>query len=67
VGEAALACRAAICESVSGAVFPEGGRSLATTLALAARRLAAAGRTVSPAELRPLYLRDAGIRKPRDP
>jgi tRNA threonylcarbamoyladenosine biosynthesis protein TsaB len=67
VGEAALAGRAAIGESVPGAIFPEGGRSLAATLALAARRLASAGRTVSPAELRPLYLRDADIRKPRDP
>lgn len=67
VGEAALARRAAICESVPGAVFPEGERSLAATLALAARRLASAGRTVSPGELRPLYLRDADIRKPRDP
>ncbi len=67
MGEAALAGRAAICESVPGAIFPEGGRSLAATLALAARRLASAGRTVSPAELRPLYLRDADIRKPRVP
>lgn len=67
VGEAALAESTVIREAVPGAIFPECGRFLAATLALAARRLASAGRTVSPADLRPLYLRDAGIRKPRDP
>jgi tRNA threonylcarbamoyladenosine biosynthesis protein TsaB len=67
VGDAALASRDAIREAVPDAGFPGGGRSLAVPLALAALGLAAAGQTVAPAALRPLYLRDADIRKPRRP
>lgn len=67
VGDAALESRSVIRGSVEGAVFPGGGRFLAGDLALAALRQAAAGRTVAPAGLRPLYLRDAGIRVPRKP
>ena len=67
VGPAALANRDAIRESVPGAVVQEGGRFLAVPLALAALRLAAAGRTVAPAGLRPLYLRAADAKKPPRP
>jgi hypothetical protein len=67
VGDAALASRDAIRESVPGALFPGTGRFLAGPLAVVAQGLAARGRTVGPAELRPLYLRDADIRKPRTP
>jgi tRNA threonylcarbamoyladenosine biosynthesis protein TsaB len=64
VGHAALARADAIRGAVAGAVFVEKGRFLAADLALAARRLAAAGWTLTAAELQPLYLRDAGARKP---
>ena len=67
VGEVALASRDVIRGSVPDAVFPDEGRFLAASLGLAALRLAAEGRTVAPSALRPLYLRDAGIRVPRKP
>jgi tRNA threonylcarbamoyladenosine biosynthesis protein TsaB len=65
VGDAAQANRDAIREAVRGSVFPQTGPFLAAPLALAALRIAGAGRTVAPAALRPVYLRDADIRKPR--
>jgi tRNA threonylcarbamoyladenosine biosynthesis protein TsaB len=65
VGEAALEQREAIGKQVPGAAFPDWPRFLAAPLAAAALRLAEAGCTVSPADLRPLYIRDADIRPPR--
>jgi tRNA threonylcarbamoyladenosine biosynthesis protein TsaB len=65
VGDGAVAHREAICRAVPGAVFPGWARFLAPSLAAAALRLAAAGVTVSPSDLRPLYLRAADIRPPR--
>jgi tRNA threonylcarbamoyladenosine biosynthesis protein TsaB len=65
VGDPAQEHREAIVRAVPGAVFPGWARFLAPTLAAEALRRAAAGETVSPAELRPLYLRAADIRPPR--
>ena len=65
VGDAAAEHREAILRAVPGAVFPGGASFLAPPLAAVALRLAAAGGTVSPSELRPLYLRGADIRPPR--
>jgi tRNA threonylcarbamoyladenosine biosynthesis protein TsaB len=65
VGYPAVEHRDAIGKAVPGAVFPDWARFLAPPLAGAALRLAAAGATVSPADLRPLYIRDADIRPPR--
>ena len=65
VGDAAVEHREAILQAVPGAVFPDWARFLAPPLAAVALRLAAAGATVSPSELRPLYLRAADIRPPR--
>jgi tRNA threonylcarbamoyladenosine biosynthesis protein TsaB len=65
VGDVAVAEREAIRRAVPGATFPEWARFLAPTLAKAALELAAAGATVSAADLRPLYLRAADIRPSR--
>ena len=65
VGDPAREQREAILEAVPGAVFPDWARFLAPTLAAGAVRVAAGGGTVSPSELRPLYLRAADIRPPR--
>jgi tRNA threonylcarbamoyladenosine biosynthesis protein TsaB len=65
VGDGAAEHREAIRQAVPGAAFPDWARFLAPPLATAALRLAAAGATVSPSDLRPLYLRPADIRPPR--
>ena len=65
VGDVAVAQREAILAAVPGAAFPEWARFLAPTLATAALPLAASGSTVSPADLRPVYLRAPDIRAPR--
>jgi tRNA threonylcarbamoyladenosine biosynthesis protein TsaB len=65
VGEPAAGRREAILEQVPGAVFPGWARFLAPTLAVEALRRAAAGETVAPSALRPLYLRPVDIRPPR--
>jgi tRNA threonylcarbamoyladenosine biosynthesis protein TsaB len=63
VGDAAVEHREAIRLAVPGAVFPSAAAFLAVPLAVAALRLAAAGETVAPSALRPLYLREAHIRR----
>jgi tRNA threonylcarbamoyladenosine biosynthesis protein TsaB len=65
VGDAAAEHREAILQAVPGAVFPGWARFLAPPLAAVAVRVASGGGTVSPSELRPLYLRAADIRPPR--
>jgi tRNA threonylcarbamoyladenosine biosynthesis protein TsaB len=65
VGEAVREHREAIRAAVAGAVFPESPAFLAGPLAAAALRLAAAGATVPPSGLRPLYLRGADVRPAR--
>jgi tRNA threonylcarbamoyladenosine biosynthesis protein TsaB len=65
VGDPADEHRDAIRKAVPGAVFPAWARFLAPTLATEALRRAAAGGTVAPSALRPLYLRPADIRPPR--
>jgi tRNA threonylcarbamoyladenosine biosynthesis protein TsaB len=65
VGDPAGACRETIQGAVPGALFPEAPCFLAGTLARVALRLARAGATVAPADLRPVYLRAADIRPPR--
>ena len=57
--------REAILQAVPDAVFADWARFLAPPLAAVALRRAAAGATVSPSDLRPLYLRAADIRPPR--
>jgi tRNA threonylcarbamoyladenosine biosynthesis protein TsaB len=65
VGDPAVAHRETIRRAVPGAAFPDWPRFLAPPLAAAALRLGAAGAAVSPADLRPLYLRAADIRPSR--
>jgi hypothetical protein len=65
VGDPAAEQRETIRKAVPGAVFPGWARFLAPTLATEALRRAAAGGTVAPSALRPLYLRPADIRPPR--
>ncbi len=65
VGDVALAERAAIRDTVPGAVFPEWARFLAPALGAKALPLVASGSTVSAADLRPSYLRAADIRPSR--
>jgi len=65
VGDAAAKHREAILQAVPDAVFADWARFLAPPLAAVALRRAAAGATVSPSDLRPLYLRAADIRPPR--
>jgi tRNA threonylcarbamoyladenosine biosynthesis protein TsaB len=65
VGDPAREQREAVLKAVPGAVFPDWARFLAPTLAAVAVRVASGGGTVSPSELRPLYLRAADIRPPR--
>jgi tRNA threonylcarbamoyladenosine biosynthesis protein TsaB len=64
VGDPATEQREVILKAVPGAVFPAWARFLAPTLAVEALRRAAAGETVAPSALRPLYLRPADIRRP---
>jgi tRNA threonylcarbamoyladenosine biosynthesis protein TsaB len=65
VGDIDPRSRETIRSAVPGAVFPGGDRFLAAPLAALALPLAAAGDTVPPAALRPLYLRGADIRRSR--
>jgi len=65
VGDVAVERRELVREAVPGAVFPEFPRFLAPALAAAARALAASGATVAAADLRPVYLRPADIRRSR--
>jgi tRNA threonylcarbamoyladenosine biosynthesis protein TsaB len=65
VGDPAAEHEAAIRQAIPGAVFPPWAAFLAAPLAAAALRLAAAGATVPPSALRPVYLRGADIRRPR--
>ncbi len=62
VGDAAVDHREAIRGVVRDAVFPASPEFLAAPLATAARRRAISGASVSASGLRPLYLRDAGVR-----
>jgi tRNA threonylcarbamoyladenosine biosynthesis protein TsaB len=62
VGDAVPASRDAIEVAVSSAAFPQVDLFLAATLGRLAVRDVAEGRVVSPAVLRPLYLRGADIR-----
>jgi tRNA threonylcarbamoyladenosine biosynthesis protein TsaB len=65
VGDAAAAQRARIESLVPAARFPEVDLFLAAALGRAGLDRARRGLTVAPAQLRPLYLRDAGVRAPR--
>ena len=65
VGDIDARGREAIRSAVPGAVFPGTERFLASPLAALALPLAAAGATVPPSALRPLYLRGADIRGSR--
>ncbi len=65
VGDPAVEHREAIRLAVPGAVFPAAAAFLAAPLAASALRLCAAGATVAPSALRPLYMRGADIRPPR--
>jgi tRNA threonylcarbamoyladenosine biosynthesis protein TsaB len=65
VGDGALRYRDRILERVPGALFPDIDLFVAGTLGRQALPELAAGRGVSPGELRPLYLRGAHIRRPR--
>lgn len=65
VGDVAVTGRDAIARAVPGATFPQWPRFLAPVLAARALALAASGATLSPADLRPLYLRAADIRPSR--
>ena len=64
VGDVAAASREAIRSAVPGALFPEPVAFLAGPLALAALREIARGAAVPASALRPVYLRDAGVRLP---
>ncbi len=65
VGDAVASQRARIAALVPGARFAELDLFLAVPLGRAALDHARRGLTVSPSELRPRYLRGAGIRSPR--
>ena len=65
VGDAAVSQRARIATLVPGAQFVDLDLFLAVPLGRAALDRARRGLTLSPSELRPLYLRGADIRSPR--
>ena len=65
MGDGAQRYRATIAGARPGAVFPPCGLFLAGTLALMGEALLSAGGGVPASALRPLYLREASIRKPR--
>ena len=64
LGEGAELYRPRILQLRPEAVFPDRSRFLAATAGLMAEPRLAAGEGAPPAELRPLYLREAEIRKP---
>jgi tRNA threonylcarbamoyladenosine biosynthesis protein TsaB len=64
VGDAVEAQRAVIEATCRAPSFPRRSLFLASTLGLLAEPGLRAGRGVSPADLRPLYLREAHIRRP---
>ena len=64
VGDAVSARRRQIEERCRGARFPERSPFLAADVARLAWREAAAGRTVPPDALRPVYLREADVKRP---
>ncbi|HEV8254322.1 MAG TPA: tRNA (adenosine(37)-N6)-threonylcarbamoyltransferase complex dimerization subunit type 1 TsaB [Vicinamibacteria bacterium] len=64
LGEGAELYRSRILSLRPEAIFPERSRFLAGTLGLVAEPRLAAGEGSRPDELRPLYLREAEIRKP---
>jgi tRNA threonylcarbamoyladenosine biosynthesis protein TsaB len=64
IGDGADRCRAEILAARPRAVFPSRSLFLAGTVALLGEAILAAGRGVAASELRPLYLREASIRKP---
>lgn len=64
VGDAVEAQRAVIEANCRAPVFPRRSLFLAATLGQMAERALGAGRGVPPADLRPLYLREAHIRRP---
>jgi tRNA threonylcarbamoyladenosine biosynthesis protein TsaB len=63
VGDAVAASRPVIEAGCRGARFPARSPFLAAEVATLASREAAAGRTLAPEALRPLYLREAELRK----
>ena len=63
VGDGAVAFRERILERLPQAVFPEHGLFLAGTLGVMAQKSLAAGEGSGPEALRPLYLREADIRR----
>jgi tRNA threonylcarbamoyladenosine biosynthesis protein TsaB len=63
-GDAAETQRALIEAVCSAPVFPRRSLFLAGTLGLLAERALLAGEGIGPADLRPLYLREAAIRRP---
>ena len=65
IGDGAERYRELIAAKVPGAVFPARSTFLAGTLGRLAEPILAAGGGVSPAELRPLYLRGTGAALPR--
>ena len=65
IGDGADRYRAEILAARPRAVFPRRSLFLAGTVARLGEQILAAGRGVPASELRPLYLREAGIRKPR--
>lgn len=65
IGDGAVRYRSEIAAARPGAVFPGRGLFLAGTLALMAEAVLSAGGGIAASELRPLYLREASIRKPR--
>jgi len=65
VGDAVAGERPRIAALVPGARFPELDLFLAVPLGRAALGRAGAGETVAPADLRPVYLRGADIRRPQ--
>ena len=64
VGDAVETQRAVIEASCRAPVFPRRSLFLAATLGLMAEAALRGGRGISPADLRPLYLREAHIRRP---
>ena len=67
VGDGAMRYRDEIRAVRPASLFPVGSAGLAAALALVAAPIFAAGGGVPPAELRPLYLRGADIRRPSPP
>jgi tRNA threonylcarbamoyladenosine biosynthesis protein TsaB len=65
IGDGADRYRSEILAARPGAVFPDRSLFLAGTIGRLGEALLAAGKGIAASELRPLYLREASIRKPR--